>query len=82
MPADPGPAMPDAAMIPHPRRCDPRRPDYDEILRRHREAVESGRAHYIDPGTGYQVFTAKALWDRGYCCETGCRHCPWVERPA
>lgn len=25
----------------------------------------------------YVVFTAKYLRERGYCCESGCRHCPW-----
>jgi len=25
----------------------------------------------------YMVFTEKFLRDRGYCCESGCRHCPW-----
>lgn len=25
----------------------------------------------------YLVFTEKFLRDRGYCCESGCRHCPW-----
>jgi hypothetical protein len=23
------------------------------------------------------VFTEKFLRDRGYCCESGCRHCPY-----
>jgi hypothetical protein len=23
------------------------------------------------------VFTEKYLRDRGYCCESGCRHCPY-----
>lgn len=23
------------------------------------------------------VFTEKFLRARGYCCESGCRHCPW-----
>jgi len=23
------------------------------------------------------VFTAGYLWRRGYCCESGCRHCPY-----
>jgi hypothetical protein len=23
------------------------------------------------------VFTEKYLKDRGYCCENGCRHCPY-----
>ena len=25
----------------------------------------------------YLVFTEKFLRDRGYCCESGCRHCPF-----
>jgi hypothetical protein len=25
----------------------------------------------------YLVFTEKYLRERGYCCESGCRHCPW-----
>lgn len=25
----------------------------------------------------YIVFTEKFLRERGYCCESGCRHCPY-----
>ena len=25
----------------------------------------------------YLVFTEKFLRKRGYCCESGCRHCPY-----
>ena len=25
----------------------------------------------------YVVFTEKFQRDRGYCCESGCRHCPY-----
>jgi hypothetical protein len=25
----------------------------------------------------YVVFTEKFLKKRGYCCESGCRHCPY-----
>ncbi|MFA6959044.1 MAG: DUF5522 domain-containing protein [Thermoanaerobaculia bacterium] len=25
----------------------------------------------------YVVFTEAFLRRRGYCCESGCRHCPW-----
>jgi hypothetical protein len=28
---------------------------------------------------GYIVFTEKFLKDRGYCCGSGCRHCPYTE---
>ena len=30
---------------------------------------------YIE--NGYFVFTEKYLKERGYCCENGCRHCPF-----
>lgn len=26
---------------------------------------------------GYIVFTEKYLLKRGYCCQNGCRHCPY-----
>jgi len=26
---------------------------------------------------GYIIFTEKYLLKRGYCCENGCRHCPY-----
>jgi uncharacterized protein DUF5522 len=29
----------------------------------------------------YIVFTEKYLRKRGYCCESGCRHCPYGYRP-
>lgn len=25
----------------------------------------------------YLVFTEAFLRKRGYCCQSGCRHCPW-----
>jgi hypothetical protein len=31
---------------------------------------------YFGPG-GLMVFTAKYLLRRGYCCGSGCRHCPY-----
>jgi hypothetical protein len=43
----------------------------------HDEAVAAGRSTYQDPVTGYFVFTAKSLGDRGFCCGKGCRHCPY-----
>ena len=30
---------------------------------------------YIDNGD--YVFTEKYHLKRGYCCKSGCRHCPW-----
>lgn len=32
---------------------------------------------YVDPGSGYKVFTALAHRRRGSCCGTACRHCPF-----
>lgn len=36
---------------------------------------------YVDPRTGLQVFTSDYLRRRGYCCGSGCRHCPWDPNP-
>jgi cob(I)alamin adenosyltransferase len=32
---------------------------------------------YIDPATGFMVFTEKAHLQRGTCCGNSCRHCPY-----
>jgi hypothetical protein len=33
------------------------------------------RDYYLEGGL--MVFTAHYLMQRGYCCENGCRHCPY-----
>lgn len=38
--------------------------------------LEEGRDFYME--RGYVVFTASYLRRRGYCCESGCRHCPYT----
>jgi hypothetical protein len=43
----------------------------------HDEAVLAGRPGYVDPDTGFFVFTAATLAARGHCCGSGCRHCPY-----
>jgi hypothetical protein len=43
----------------------------------HDRAAQAGRPTYIDPDSGYLVFTASALAARGECCGSGCRHCPY-----
>ena len=63
---------------PHPSRLDPRRPDVAAILAAHDAAVAAGEDDYVDPSSGYRVFTAVTLRERGTCCGQGCRHCPWV----
>ena len=68
-------------MEPAPSRLPPGTPRRDEILAAHARAIELDTYGYRDPETGLFVFTAAYLWDRGYCCDTGCRHCPYVGRP-
>ena len=65
---------------PHADRLDPNRSDYRAILDAHAEAVMTGEAGYTDPATGLFVLTAATLAARGSCCESGCRHCPYLPR--
>ena len=39
------------------------------------EELVEGRDFYWDGP--YMVFTADYLLRRGYCCQSGCRHCPY-----
>lgn len=64
--------------IAHPSRLSPDHPRHAEILVAHEEAVAAGRETYTDPATGYCVMTREYLLERGTCCESGCRHCPFV----
>ena len=32
--------------------------------------------YYLTP-EGYIVFTEAYHLKRGYCCQSGCKHCPW-----
>jgi hypothetical protein len=63
---------------PHRRRLSPDDTHFAEIMSRHSDAVSKGEPCYIDPTTGLSVFTAASLADRGYCCDSGCRHCPYI----
>lgn len=65
---------------PHPARLDPAASGYGEIMAAHDAAVAAGEPLYRDPVSGLWVMTAEELWRRGYCCDQGCRHCPWIER--
>ena len=46
----------------------------------HLEACENKSNTYIDPNTGFVVFTSHFHLSRGKCCGNKCRHCPykWV----
>jgi hypothetical protein len=48
-----------------------------DIENAHHEACLEGKKQYIDPTTGYKVFTELAHLDRGKCCGNECRHCPY-----
>ncbi len=61
-------------------RLSPSHPRFAEIVNAHARAVAAGEPCYEDPSTRLMVFTAAFLADRGCCCETGCRHCPFVVR--
>ena len=43
----------------------------------HEKACARGEALYPDPETGLWVFTRVGLLERGDCCDSGCRHCPY-----
>jgi hypothetical protein len=58
-------------------RIDKNHPKYYEIITLHKKAIEEQKDFYIDPDSGFSVFTAEYLLNRGYCCGSGCRHCPY-----
>jgi hypothetical protein len=72
--------LPEELLVPHPRRLSPDHPLYHEIMAAHADAIRQGQSLYRDPDTDLYVMTAVHLWERGYCCFSGCRHCPWIER--
>ncbi|HKC63004.1 MAG TPA: DUF5522 domain-containing protein [Pyrinomonadaceae bacterium] len=40
-----------------------------------KQPLVEGEDYYIE--NGLYVFTASFLRARGYCCQSGCRHCPY-----
>jgi hypothetical protein len=63
---------------PHPSRLPLEHPDRERILAAHADALRRGDPGYLDPATGLYVMTAAVHAERGWCCERGCRHCPYV----
>ena len=49
-------------------------PDLPEWTLTGEPAVEGEDYYFEGP---YMVFTEKYHLQRGYCCGSGCRHCPW-----
>ncbi len=79
-PDEPGEPRADRPLTePRPSRLPPDHPDRDRILAAHADAMARGEAGYLDPATGLFVLTAAYLLERATCCETGCRHCPYLE---
>lgn len=72
------PNRPDAVQRPHPDRFPADRPEYAAAMAAHESAVQRGEAGYLDPTSGLFVMTAQYLLERGFCCDQGCRHCPYV----
>ncbi len=65
------------------RRCGGILPDVEDLIsngggddvgysRLHEEACREGRDAYVDPSSGYRVFTRHAHEKRGRCCGSGC----------
>lgn len=51
--------------------------DHIDIQKLHKEACEAKRRTYVDPSSGYKVFTEFSHLQRGKCCGSACRHCPY-----
>ena len=45
------------------------------VDKREEKAIKEGEDYYFEDGL--MVLTAEYLLRRGYCCEQGCRHCPY-----
>lgn len=53
-------------------------PDPSAQPERPAEPPVEGRDYYMDGP--WLVFTREYHLRRGYCCQSGCRHCPWGYR--
>jgi hypothetical protein len=75
---EPDPPADRSLYEPDPSRLPLDRPDRAQILAAHAEAVQRGDPGYFDPESGLFVLTAAYLVERSRCCQSGCRHCPYV----
>lgn len=57
----------------------PMDPLQENIEKAHQEAAQAGQKTYKDPVTGFEVYTRDYLVNRGFCCNQGCRHCPYSD---
>lgn len=49
--------------------------DNEEKPQEESPPLKEGEDYYWE--NGFMVFTAAYLLKRGYCCKSGCRHCPY-----
>lgn len=54
-------------------------PQREARLAAHDAAMADDQDGYIDPVNSMFVMTAKSLADKGFCCDSGCRHCPYED---
>lgn len=54
-------------------------PQREQRLAAHEAAMAADQEGYTDPVNGMFVMTAKALAAKGFCCDSGCRHCPYED---
>jgi len=47
-----------------------------------KKILVEGKDYYWETkdGVKYRVFTEHYLKDRGFCCNSGCRHCPYKKK--
>jgi ATP-binding cassette subfamily B (MDR/TAP) protein 1 len=51
--------------------------DMEDFVSIHDRACAKQETFYVDPASRYRVFTEYAHLQRGKCCGSGCRHCPY-----
>jgi len=71
-----GPLPPINAVVDEPNEKERGLPPH--VAEAHAIAVKGGNETYTDPDTGLTVFTRQAHLNRGRCCGSHCRHCPYA----
>ena len=51
----------------------------EETKKLHEEAIKNNKNFYIEPGTGFMIWTKDFLLKREFCCENDCKHCPYIK---
>ncbi len=68
------------AFVPSAKRFNYTDPNAQARLELYLESLEAGSDFYFDVPSGFLVMTALKHIKRGFCCNSGCRHCPYIER--